>query len=123
MENVHISQIKAGDTVLFNGVATTVCGKDIKYCSFMGITLFGSNYKSGRELVQRMSIQDINDYQKNYKDEIPKYGDIIESQTFGFGRIVEDFISGFGVQYPNKENIVYYSNTDVKTLNLKLHRQ
>lgn len=119
MENVHISQIKAGDTILFNGVATTVCGKDIKYCSFMGITLFGSNYKSGTELVQRMSIQDINEYQSHI---FPKVEDVIESFTFGFGRVVEEFISGFGVQYPNKANVVYYSNTDLKTLNLKLHR-
>ena len=85
----------------------------------MGITLFGSNYKSGTELVQRMSIQDINEYQSNF---IPKVEDVIESFTFGFGRVVEEFISGFGVQYPNKANVVYYSNTDLKTLNLKLHR-
>lgn len=48
----HISRIKAGDTIMENGVMKTVCRKNIKHCSFMGTTLFGSNHNSGRIPVQ-----------------------------------------------------------------------
>lgn len=52
MKKVHISTIKAGDTIVHNGEITTVCGNNIKYSSWFGCNcLFGYSYKSGRELV------------------------------------------------------------------------
>ena len=40
----HLSDIRGGDTVLVKGVLTTVGNKDIKRCSFMGTSIFGSSY-------------------------------------------------------------------------------
>lgn len=54
-EEVHISKIKAGDTIMHNGVLTTVSGNNIKTCSFMGITLFGDSYRSGYKKVTRIN--------------------------------------------------------------------
>lgn len=51
---VHISQIKSGDTILHNGQITTVCKNNIKHDSFMGTTLFGDSYRSGRILVTKI---------------------------------------------------------------------
>ena len=44
---ININNIKQGDTIKHNGVLTTVCKKDIKYCSFIGYTIFGDSYKCG----------------------------------------------------------------------------
>ena len=52
--DVHISQIKWGDTVIHNGEMKTVGKNDIKYDSFMGTSLFGDNYKSGTKLVKKI---------------------------------------------------------------------
>lgn len=49
----HISLIDAGDTVVVNGELTTVCKKDIRRCSFMGLSLFGDNYNSGTKPVRK----------------------------------------------------------------------
>jgi hypothetical protein len=54
MENVHISRIRIGDTVLHDGEVKTVSGKSLKYDSFMGITLFGDCYRLGYKLVTRI---------------------------------------------------------------------
>lgn len=51
---VHISQIKSGDTILHEGKVTTVCQKNIKHDSFIGKTLFGDSYRSGRILVTKI---------------------------------------------------------------------
>lgn len=48
---IHISEVKAGDVVVINGEEKTVTNSNIKRCPFMGLTLFGYNYKFGRELV------------------------------------------------------------------------
>ncbi len=48
---VNISQIKAGDTIIHNGVETTVTQKDIKRDEFMGTTLFGDSYNLGNKPV------------------------------------------------------------------------
>lgn len=50
--DTHIDYIKAGDTVFYEGKMKTVCQKNIKMCSFMGKTLFGDSYCSGREPVK-----------------------------------------------------------------------
>lgn len=52
---VHISTICAGDTVLHRGVVRTVCKKDIKYCSFMGYSLFGESYVFGTKPVLKVT--------------------------------------------------------------------
>ena len=41
---VNIEEIRAGDTILHNEKLTTVCDYDIKYCSLMGISIFGDTY-------------------------------------------------------------------------------
>ncbi len=52
---VHISQIRSGDTILHrDGQIRTVCPKNIKYSSFMGISLFGDNYNSGTKPVKKL---------------------------------------------------------------------
>lgn len=55
IKNVHISTIRAGDTVIHQDKLMTVCNKDLK-SGFMGITLFGDAYVSGRKLVQKVII-------------------------------------------------------------------
>lgn len=54
IENVHISQILAGDTIEHEGVISTVSNSNIKHSEFMGKTLFGDNYKLGYKLVKRV---------------------------------------------------------------------
>lgn len=54
IEPVHISQISKGDTIEHEGKLTTVCTNNIKRDSFMGITLFGDNYRSGTKPVQKV---------------------------------------------------------------------
>ena len=49
---VHISTIKAGDTIIHNGKESTVCKKDIKIGGFMGKSIFGDSYQSGYKLVE-----------------------------------------------------------------------
>ena len=49
---VHISTIKAGDTIIHNGKESTVCKKDITIGGFMGTSVFGDSYRSGTKLVE-----------------------------------------------------------------------
>ena len=49
---VHISTIKAGDTIIHNGKESTVCKNDIKTGGFMGTSVFGDSYRSGTKLVE-----------------------------------------------------------------------
>lgn len=51
---IHIQNICAGDTVFHNGTEHTVSGKDIKYDSFMGISLFGDSYRLGTKPVMKV---------------------------------------------------------------------
>lgn len=46
-ETVHISTIKAGDTVEIDGHLKTVCRGDLKKCPDMGHSLFGDSYRLG----------------------------------------------------------------------------
>ena len=52
---VHISMIRAGDTINHLGYVTTVCENNIKRCSFMGTSLFGDSYKLGTVLVEKVT--------------------------------------------------------------------
>lgn len=57
VEEVHISTIQAGDTILHtDGLIRTVCNVNIRYSFFMGITLFGDSYRLGNILVKRLRI-------------------------------------------------------------------
>lgn len=51
---VHISEIKAGNTVLHNNQEMTVGKNDIKRNSFTGLALFGDPYRSGKILVKKV---------------------------------------------------------------------
>lgn len=51
---VHISTIKAGDTVLHNGHEKTVCRNNLTRDSFMGQCLFGDSYRLGRKPVTKV---------------------------------------------------------------------
>lgn len=53
-KRVHISTIKVGDTVFFDGHWKTVCKSNIKK-NFCGISLWGDSYISGkRKVVKRI---------------------------------------------------------------------
>ena len=47
LEKVHISAIKAGDTIFHNERLMTVCRRDIKVSTLMGCSIFGDSYHSG----------------------------------------------------------------------------
>lgn len=54
-EEVNVSRIKAGDTVLIDGQLKTVCQKDLGYDELLGPTLWGDSYKAGHEKVTRVT--------------------------------------------------------------------
>ena len=55
IEDVHMSQIVAGDTIVCSdGKIRTVCKKDIKYDSFFGTSIFGNSYISKYQYVNRV---------------------------------------------------------------------
>jgi hypothetical protein len=54
IQAMHISLIRAGDTVLHNGLVKTVCPENIKHNHFMGSTLWGDSYILGLKPVQRL---------------------------------------------------------------------
>jgi hypothetical protein len=53
-EYVHISTIKRGDTVIYEGKDHTVGKQDIKRSVDGDYTLFGDGYKAGSVLVARI---------------------------------------------------------------------
>ena len=51
---VHKNDIRVGDTILCkDGNLRTVCKNNIKYDSFMGLSIFGDSYMLGYEKVQK----------------------------------------------------------------------
>jgi hypothetical protein len=50
-EQRHISEIRAGDTVIHQGQPRTVTRQDIKKCPFMGFSIFGDTYRTGKNPV------------------------------------------------------------------------
>ena len=52
---VHISQIKPGDTIIHHGQLKTVCRRALGYDSFHGNLLWGDSYKSGHAFVQKVT--------------------------------------------------------------------
>ena len=54
VEKVHVSLVRAGDTVFHDDKVRTVSGPNISYDSFMGHKLFGDNHVCGRKPVHRL---------------------------------------------------------------------
>jgi len=51
---VHINNISAGDTIIHDDKMRTVCNNNMKYCSFMGKSIFGDSYMSGHKTVEKV---------------------------------------------------------------------
>lgn len=49
---VHIGTIQAGDRVEVDGEIRTVRRQDIRRSAFLGVFLFGDDYRSGGDLVR-----------------------------------------------------------------------
>ena len=60
IKEVHISEIKAGDTILHFDGLRTVCKSNIKTGGFHGRTLFGDSYNSGTILVKQVTFNNQN---------------------------------------------------------------
>ena len=56
IKEVHISEIRPGDTVEHNGAICTVCRNNIKTGGFMGRTLFGDSYRLGIDPVRKLQV-------------------------------------------------------------------
>jgi len=56
-DKVHVDNIRWNDTVLHNGMVRTVGKDQIKYGGFMGSSLRGDSYMSGRIPVIRLRLQ------------------------------------------------------------------
>ena len=55
VENVHISMMRVGDTILdTDGLLRTVCRNNIERDPFMGLSLFGDTYNLGTKPVKRV---------------------------------------------------------------------
>ena len=52
---VHINQIKVGDTIIHHGQLRTVCRRAFGYDSFHGILLWGDSYNGGHTTVQKVT--------------------------------------------------------------------
>lgn len=48
---VNINQVRPGDYIKHQGKVVGICSKDIKYNSFMGITVLGDSYNLGHKPV------------------------------------------------------------------------
>lgn len=53
-KDVHISTIRVGDTVVIDGVMKTVGKNNLKHDRFMGTTLWGDSFKSGKTPVKKV---------------------------------------------------------------------
>lgn len=54
-EKVTVDQLRAGDTVVIDGIHKTVCAKDLGRDELLGATLWGDSYKSGHDTVTRVT--------------------------------------------------------------------
>ena len=55
IENIHISMVKVGDTILHtDNQLRTVCRSNIKTDRFMGLSLFGDTYMLGTQPVKKV---------------------------------------------------------------------
>ena len=51
---VHKEEIQAGDLIEFRNEVKTICKSNIKRDPFMGLTIFGDNYKGGKLKVKKV---------------------------------------------------------------------
>lgn len=56
-EQVHISTISVGDTIIHHGEMKTVSPAFLKKDGFMGTTLFGDSYRLGRQKVTKATFK------------------------------------------------------------------
>ncbi len=63
--DVHISQIRNGDTILHYDKIKTVNDCNIKRCDFMGITIFGDSYNLGYKSVKKIISNELRQANKN----------------------------------------------------------
>ena len=53
---VHKDTIRSGDIIICSdGIERTVCNNNIKYDSFMGVSIFGDSYRNGHQLVTKVT--------------------------------------------------------------------
>lgn len=52
---VHISEIKVGDTIIHQGHQKTVCRRAFSYDFFIGVLLWGDSYNMGNIKVKRIT--------------------------------------------------------------------
>lgn len=55
IEEVHISEIKVGDTIIHHGQQRTVCRRTFGYDSFVDVLLWGDSYNMGNIKVKRVT--------------------------------------------------------------------
>jgi hypothetical protein len=56
VNNVHISNIQVGDTIISkDGHMRTICKNNLGYDSLLGKSINGDSYKSGHELVKKVT--------------------------------------------------------------------
>ena len=55
IEEVHISEIKVGDTIIHHGQERTVCKRTFSHDSFVGVLLWGDSYNMGNIKVKRVT--------------------------------------------------------------------
>ena len=55
VEDVHISLVSAGDTVIHNGKLMTISKPDLKRDPLMGVSLFGDSYNLGTKPVTKVT--------------------------------------------------------------------
>ncbi len=55
IEEVNISEIKVGDTIIHHGQQRTVCRRVFGYDAFVGVLLWGDSYNMGSVLVKKVT--------------------------------------------------------------------
>ena len=56
LEEVHISTIRGGDTILHDEKVTTVSNSSISRIAGMGVCLFGDSYRLGYKPVKKLNL-------------------------------------------------------------------
>ena len=54
-EEVHISEIKVGDTIIHHGQRRTICRRAFGHDPFVGALLWGDSYNMGHIKVKRVT--------------------------------------------------------------------
>jgi hypothetical protein len=59
VEEVHISAVRVGDTVIHNGHLKTVSRSSLGSDGLFGVTLWGDSYRAGSAFVKRVRFADV----------------------------------------------------------------